>query len=322
MMMGLALLSPPGQAAKLDKANVAKDSKFVMHLDFDAIRTSKLGSTVIKQAREEEGEERIDAMKEIIGFDPFTALKSMTMSGNGEEENGLIVLKHAADTKKVVSFIKLDEEYRPTEYKERTIPRVGPAGERGYISFVNKSTAVIASSRELARDGIKLVNGKGTAKKLPGPIGEISKKAKAPFMMGYADLDGLEDVIEDPTVNDMAREAMMIVGESGDDLVMSVQVVAQSVETAEHMQNMVNGLIGFAALGQEDNPELKDLLKALKVSRKESTITVDFKMAVEKILEAVDPALEDLDLDIDIDLGAKDKDEDKDEGFTVPPSRG
>jgi hypothetical protein len=96
-------------------------------------------------------------------------------------------------------------------------------------------------------------------------------------------------------------------------LVMSVQVVAQSVETAEHMQNMVNGLIGFAALGQEDNPELKDLLKALKVSRQESTITVDFKMAVEKILEAVDPALEDLDLDIDIDLGAKDKDEDKDE---------
>ena len=124
---------------------------------------------------------------------------------------------------------------------------------------------------------------------------------------------GQETQGEDPTVNDMAREAMMIVGESGDDLVMSVQVVAQSVETAEHMQNMVNGLIGFAALGQEDNPELKDLLKALKVSRKESTITVDFKMAVEKILEAVDPALEDLDLDIDIDLGAKDKDEDKDE---------
>ena len=26
------------------------------------------------------------------------------MSGNGEEENGLIVLKHAAETKKVLSF--------------------------------------------------------------------------------------------------------------------------------------------------------------------------------------------------------------------------
>ena len=63
-------------------------------------------------------------------------------------------------------------------------------------------------------------------------------------------------------------------------------------------------------MGQEDNPELKDLLKALKVSRKESTITVDFKMPVEKILEAVDPALEDLDVDFGIDLGDKGKDKD------------
>ena len=178
---------------------------------------------------------------------------------------------------------------------------------------MNKTTAVIAPSRELARDGINLVNGKGAAKKLAGPISEISKKTKAPFLVGYADLDGLEEVIEDPTVNDMAREASIVVGEMGEDLVLSVQVVAQSVETAEHLHNMVNGLIGFAALGQEENPELKDLLKALKVSRKESTITVDFKMPVEKILEAVDLALEDLDVDIDIDLGGKDKGKDKDE---------
>ena len=34
MIMGLTLLSTPGQAAELDKVNVAKDSKFVMHLDF------------------------------------------------------------------------------------------------------------------------------------------------------------------------------------------------------------------------------------------------------------------------------------------------
>ena len=33
---------------------MAKDSKFVVHLDFDAIRNSKRGSTILKQAREEE----------------------------------------------------------------------------------------------------------------------------------------------------------------------------------------------------------------------------------------------------------------------------
>ena len=37
---------------------MAKGSKFVVHMDFDAFLTSQLGSTVIKQARKEEGEER------------------------------------------------------------------------------------------------------------------------------------------------------------------------------------------------------------------------------------------------------------------------
>lgn len=311
IMMGLALFSTSGQAAKVEKANVAKGSKFVGHIDFDAFRASKLGSTVVKQARQEEGEERIKALTDIIGFDPFTALNSATMFGNGEEENAAIVLKHKAETKQVLSFIKLEEDYRPTEYKDRTIHSVGKVGERGYISFVNKTTAVIAPSRELARAGIDLVRGKGAAKKLPSQIDEISKKVKAPFLVAYADVDGLEEVIEDPNVNDMAREVAIVVGEMEENLVLCVQVVAQSVETAEHLHNMVNGLIGFAALGQEENPELKDLIKALKVSRKESTITVDFKMPVDKILEAVDPALENLDVDIDIDLGGGKENKDK-----------
>lgn len=302
MMMGLALFSASGQAAKVEKANVAKGSKFVVHMDFDALLTSQLGSTVIKQARQEEGEERIKALTDVIGFDPFTALKSATMFGNGEEENAAILLKHKAETKRVLSFIKLEDNYRPTEYKDHMIHSVGEVGERGYISFVNKTTAVIAPSRELAQGGIDLVRGKGAAKKLPSQIDEISKKVKAPFLVAYADVDGLEEVIEDPNVNDMAREVAIVVGEMEENLVLSVQLVAQSVETAEHLHNMFNGLIGFAALGQEENPELKDLIKALKVSRKESTITVDFNMPVDKILEAVDPALENLDVDLDIDL--------------------
>jgi len=311
ILMGLVLFCTKMQAAEVDKANVSKEAKFVMHIDFDAFRASKLGSTVIKQVREQEGKERMEAMMEIIGFDPFTVLNGMTMSGNGEEENAMIILKHAAETKKVLSFIKLEDDYRPTEYKDQIIHSVGKVGERGYISFVNKTTAVITPSRELAQTGIDLVRGKGAASKLASQIAEMSKKAKTVFMVGYADLDGLEDVIEDPNVNDMAREAAIFVGESGEDMVMCVQVVAQSVETAEHMQNMVNGLIGFAALGQEENMELKDMLKALKVSRKESTVTIDFKMAVEKILEAVDPALEDLDVDLEIDLGKKDEGKDE-----------
>ena len=68
------------------------------------------------------------------------------------------------------------------------------------------------------------------------------------------------------------------------------------------MHNMINGLIGFASLNQKDNPEVMDLLKSMKISRKQATVSALFKMSVDKILEYADPELKQLDIDLGIDL--------------------
>ena len=85
------------QAAKVDKTNISKDAKFVAHLDLDAFRASEIGTTILEKVRQEEGREKLDALVEIIGFDPMTAIQSATLSGNGEEDNGILVVRHKAD---------------------------------------------------------------------------------------------------------------------------------------------------------------------------------------------------------------------------------
>jgi hypothetical protein len=69
-LLGLALALTAGQAAKVDKINISKDAKFVAHLDLDAIRASKTGTTLLGKVRQEEGREKFEALVEIIGFDP------------------------------------------------------------------------------------------------------------------------------------------------------------------------------------------------------------------------------------------------------------
>ena len=86
-LLGLTLALTAGQAAKVDKINISKDAKFVVHLDLDAFRASKIGTTMLKKMRQDfslpEGSEKLDALVEIIGFDPLTAIQSATLSGNG-----------------------------------------------------------------------------------------------------------------------------------------------------------------------------------------------------------------------------------------------
>ena len=318
VLLAITLLSSEGQASKLDKGNLQKDTNGLMHLDFEAFRNSKLGSTLINWTQSKDAKERIDSMLKDIGFNPFTALNGVTISTNGEKDNAILILNHSANTEKVLAYIKLADGYYATKYKSDSqgepiyIHSVGKKREsreekpsdRGYISFVDNNTAVIASSRTLTGAGIKLVKGQGGEISLP-QISKILKKAKLPIVVSYADIDGLEEIIEDSNIKDMVREVVMVLGESDGQLVMSLQVIAQSVETAESLHDMVNGLIGFASLSQRDNPEIMDMIKAVKITRKQSSVSADFVMSVDKILEYADPELEEFDINLGADLNKK-----------------
>jgi len=300
ILLGLALALTASEAATVSKADISSDAKFVAHLDLDAFRASKLGTTLLKTIRKEEGQEKLDALVEIIGFDPLTALKGATMSGNGEEDNGILVVRHKADNVKLLAFMKLDEHYRKTKHGKHEIHGAGDRsdGKRGYVSFVNNTTAVLAPSRELAGDAIDLVNGKGAAKKIPPSLVSAGKKATNAFITAYADIESLKEMIDDENFSQMVRQGALVMGETDGKLILSLAVDTYDADTAQQLEAMVNGLIGFAKLGQEENPEIKDILNGLKVSRDKVSVSIHFAITVEKLLEMIDPALKDLDIDL------------------------
>ncbi len=299
-IVALALSLATSQAAKIDKANISKDTKFVVHLDLDAFRASKIGITLLEKIREDEGRKKLDALVEIIGFDPLTAIHGATMFGTGEEDDGIIVMKHKADNAKLLAFMKLDEHYRKTEHGKHEIHGAGDRGDgkRGYVSFVNATTAVLAANRELAAEGIDLVNGKGAAKQIPSSLVSAGKKATNAFITAFANIESLKGQIDDENFRQMVKQAALVMGESDGKLILSLAVDTYDADTAEQLEAMVNGLIGFARLGQEENPEIKDILKGLKVTRDKVTVSIHFAIGVDKLFELIDPALKDLDIDL------------------------
>ena len=300
-MVALAMSVAAVQAAKIDKANISNDAKFVVHLDLDAFRASKIGITLLEKIRKDEGGEKLNALAELIGFDPLSAIHGATMFGNGEEDNGILVVKHKADNTKLLAFMKLDEHYRKTEHGKHEIHGAGDRGDgkRGYVSFVNATTAVLAASRELAAEGIDLVNGKGAAvKQIPTSLVSADKKAKNAFLVAYASVEDLKEHIDNETVNQMAKRVAFVMGESDEKFILSISVDALDADAAENMENMVNGLIGFARLSQDENPEVKDILKGLKVTRNEENVSVHFSVGVNKLFELIDPALKEIDIDL------------------------
>jgi hypothetical protein len=298
-LLGLAMTLTVGQAAKIDRAHIVEDAKFMAHLDLDAFRASEMGKTILREIRKEGGV-KLDAMVEIFGFDPFTAIHGATLSGNGEDEDAILVLKHKADNAKLLALMQLDDDYRKTEHGKHEIHGAGDRGGdgRGYVSFVNTKTAVLAGSRKLAVKGIDLVNGQESIKQIPADLRKIAKEAKTSFLIAHADLKSLKGQIDDDNLRQMVKKAALVLGESDGNLILSLAIDSYDADTAQQMEAMVNGLIGFARLGQDENPEIKDILNGLKVTRNEVNVSIRLSIGVDKIFEMIDPALKELDIDL------------------------
>ena len=199
--------------------------------------------------------------------------------------------------------MKLDEHYRKTEHGKHEIHGAGDRGdgERGYVSFVSDTTAVLAPNRELAAKAIDLVNGKDVAKKVPPSLDDASARtAKKRLPHGLCGCRvAHQEHIDDVNVSQMAKQAALVMGESdGKTGSIPRRRCLYDADTAEQMEAMVNGLIGFARLGQEENPEIKDILKGLKVTRNGVTVSIHFAIGVDKFFELIDPALKEINIDL------------------------
>ena len=85
-------LTGPSMAKPLDLSQVADDANWLMHVDFDSARKSKIGSFIMdKIDGNSEAADRMDELQETFGVDP-EGFSSLTMFGTGEIEKGIAIM--------------------------------------------------------------------------------------------------------------------------------------------------------------------------------------------------------------------------------------
>ena len=93
-------------ANPLDLQKVSKDANWFAHFDFSAMRKSEVG-TFIRTSIEEIPEvmDRINRMKQDHGVD-LDGFSHLTLSGSGERDSAIAILKGGVDMKKIFENLK------------------------------------------------------------------------------------------------------------------------------------------------------------------------------------------------------------------------
>ena len=100
-------------AAPLDAADVAAGAKWLVHIDFDAARESKLGEHILSQVRKNEHvQKELAKLHDELGIDPQKDLHGATLYGTEFTQHaGVLILYATFDTEKVVGYLRTKPDF-------------------------------------------------------------------------------------------------------------------------------------------------------------------------------------------------------------------
>jgi hypothetical protein len=317
--LALAALLPavPARAAELDKL-LPNDTETLLTINVKQILDSplvqKLGVDKLKKALNDQDE--VKKVLAELGFDPFKDLESITFalsSGSDTDKNLIIahgkfdVAKFTAKAEEVAKdmkdVVKITKVPGPgAESAKVNLYEVNPPGQNQplYVALVDKNTLLASAGKDYVLDAIDKQAGRKKSelksKELKTLLGRIDGKQSVWTAVLGSTLEK-SPLASDDTAKDLISKLVDAnLGVTIDkDLKVEVGITAKNTEDAKKLDEAINDnlnqAVGILSLLAGNQPEIKPLLTVLKSIRpsiKDKTITIQATVAGDDIEKAVE----------------------------------
>ena len=299
-LIGLLLLAPPALAGDLQKGRIPAQARWLVHLDVEAMKSSKLYE-VVHQASAENGSNEMDEglaqIRMFAGLDPTLDLRSVTLYSAAQSEEGCVALLAGnAKVDQALDKLKTMANYHTTPVQDYALHTWGDDHETWY-AYVHRregsdERVVIASqdSAELVR-GIAVLE--GDAESLAGSSRPPFRATPASGSILYAAAgESLRELGDVHPVSAIAKLAKSIVVDLGEDHgALSVHVVldTRTPEDAQRVHQVLQGAVALVGLVGGENEEirakLQPLVDSLRLSVSNTRVEAHFRYDVAALIE-------------------------------------
>lgn len=299
------------QAIAQSEISVPSDTKFVVKLDLAAFGETEIGGKIVQVTKEmaqaELGEDEDAMMEKIIetvGFDPLEEVKSMTIMGLDYErpEKGMRMMLQLGNTAGNLEGLALTlPNYEAEEVGGYTIHSAHEDKMKAFATIHTGSTGaktvVVATSKE---DLMGMLDSlKSSA---PSSLQE-AKAAKGPRQISWTVPTGTfaqVHVLEMPgemmkggpqaNIAKLVSDLSLTVGESEDQIEVSVALTAANEKKAEQLRQLAQGAKAMISLfqdevkGDEEAEMAMEILKKVTIEQDGSTLMLHVEIPQELIM--------------------------------------
>ena len=293
-MAGSAALALAGP---LNKAWVAADAKWVVHVDVEAAMGSTFGKCMVEHQKDLDLEP-LAQFNKFTGLDAFKDIKGVTLySPSLIADGGVVVVVGTANIE--ASVKRLAEQDKTVHKLESNGGMLYRWSEHGVEKFgclrntgASDRMLIVCGTRAELDSAIGVVDGSAeTAVKIEE--GSFAAKPGAGSMVFVA-VRGIEAGAKGskgPKVLRTAREFNADIGENAEGMYGDMKLKAATAADAKNTADSLRGILAFAKMAVGDDPETKQLatmMESVSVEAREAELTAKFRVKHEQLTALVD----------------------------------
>lgn len=278
-------------ANPLDLQKVSKDANWFAHFDFSAMRKSEVG-TFIRTSIEEIPEviNRINRMKKDHGID-FDGFSHLTVSGSGERDRAIAILKGGVDMDKLIENPKLADRLEIDQIGKNKIYSTKRGKRPMAFAPLKKGVIVGGPDVNYVNEGILLAKGKSPSHSGNNLLDSLIASVDHPGFLVFADIERAEkqNYLDERArfMRDKIKTGAMVIGEAGGAIRISAVVEATRKETSAPLEAMIRGAMAMIDLKKNADTRLDAVLERHSVRRVGNLIWMEMDLSVDAIMEHI-----------------------------------
>lgn len=303
LLAALSLMLPVAALGGIDDKDLPATSIWYFHADFEEMRTTEGGKSlwnwleteVFDEVRRDAG---IDLAREADDITAFSAGETgvvMVMRGDISQDTQDKALAAAANARrfetlksgnKVYYYVQGDGD---AEFDEGNIAIDG-MDEELYFSFAVRNKLIVTSRRQQMEE---LLGNGGKISGNRGPGGALfvltAERSLIQAGMDADEIDSDDGGFESNVLRNTKQVALLIADVAGQ-IAIEAQLITKEPEMAQSLAGIVRGLIGLAAISDDMEPGMVQILQSTRVDVNDVSLKVSVTLSPEVVVSALEDA--------------------------------
>ena len=282
-----------GQAGPLDADQVSADAKWVMHMDFEAMRESSAGKMMRSMwLQRDRVRKRMEEVLEHTGMDPREDLDGATLYDNQFKKHHGVALIHVKNIDKSRSLDTLREKHpdaRTVTYEGHEI-HTWQGRHKKHEHTVTAALyegSVIVMSRNIpdVMQALDVLDGRADALSDSSPLADDTRGGTILTLraidMDEAGLPGKCSVLQ------QSEQLSWAAGQDDDTLFLNCSLITESDEIANNVASVTDGLRALVALRHGEHEDVMRVIDGLESETDGKSVTVEWEAEGGDVMKAV-----------------------------------